>query len=292
MPGADRPGREPGTRSRSDLHQRQCRPYRAANRFCQLGEQTIIKQRARDLATVTGKPRDLRTVNTEFFDALWRRSRLAGPECFNTWPVVQTLLGKDGRRLEIGPGLRPRLPIADTFFVDVSTEALSRLRDRGGHVVLAPATAMPFPDVMFDLLCAFDIVEHVEDDDGCFSELARLAKRGSIMLLSVPLHPSRWSRFDDIVGHYRRYDPIVLADKLEQHGFVIERSAPFGMRPRSSSLASTAMGLLARHPVEGFWVYNNLLFPLAIKGQKPLKLHDGVVASGQFDDVLLLCRRS
>lgn len=231
-------------------------------------------------------------MNTKFFDTLWRHSRLVGPECFNTWPVVQALLGEGGRRLEIGPGLHPRLPIADTFFVDISTEALSRLRDRGGHVALAPVTAMPFPDVTFDLVCAFDIVEHVEDDDVCFSELARLAKPGSVMLLSVPLHPSRWSRFDEIVGHYRRYDPVILADKLQCHGFATERSAPFGMRPRSSSLASIAMDLLARHPVQGFWCYNNLLLPLALKRQKPLQLEDGFEASSQFDDLLLLCRRS
>lgn len=254
--------------------------------------QTTIERPTRNLATETEKTPDLQTANTQFYDALWRRSRLVGPECFNTWPVVQTLLGEGGRRLEIGPGLRPRLPIAGTFFVDISIEALSRLRDGGGYVARAPVTAVPLPDVTFDLVCAFDIVEHVESDDGCFSELARLAKPGSMMLLSVPLHPSRWSRFDDIVGHYRRYDPILLTEKLQRYGFVIERSAPFGMRPRSSSLASIGMDLLARHPVQGFWCYNNLLLPLAIKRQKPLKLFNGVAAANQCDDVLLLCRRS
>jgi len=241
---------------------------------------------------VTGEVPDLRAVNTRFYDTLWRKSRLVGPECFNTWAVVQSLLRESEQRLEIGPGLRPRLPIADTVFIDISAEALSRLRDRGGYVALAPVTAMPFPDATFDLVCAFDIVEHVEADDVCFSELARLAKPGSIMLLSVPLHPSRWSRFDDIVGHYRRYDPTLLTEKLRRYGFVIERSAPFGMRPRSSSLSSIGMDLLARHPAQGFWCYNNLLLPFAIKRQKPLKLCDGVVAADQCDDVLLLCRRS
>jgi len=184
------------------------------------------------------------------------------------------------------------LPIADTVFVDISTEALSRLRDRGGYVALATVTAMPFPDVTFDLVCAFDIVEHVEADDACFSELARLARPGSTMLLSVPLHPSRWSRFDDIVGHYRRYDPTLLTEKLLRYGFVIERSAPFGMRPTSSSLASIGMDLLARYPAQGFWCYNNVLLPLAIKRQKPLTLRSGMAETDQFDDVLLLCRRS
>lgn len=227
-----------------------------------------------------------------FYDALWGRSRLVGPECFNTWPVVQGLAGASGRRLEIGPGLRPRLPIADTFFVDVSTEALARLRDRGGRVSLAPASAMPFPDVTFDLACAFDIVEHIEDDDACFAELARLLRPGGALLLSVPLHPSRWSRFDEIVGHCRRYDPTGLTETLRRHGLAIEQSAAFGMRPRSAALAGLGMDLLARHPAHGFWCYNNLLMPLAIKRQKPLTFETGFVASDQVDDALLICRRS
>jgi len=256
------------------------------------GSRQITSQPERNLPTLTRETPRLRAVNGKFFDALWRKSRLVGPECFNTWPVVQALLGQGGRRLEIGPGLHPRLPIAKTFFIDISAEALSQLRDGGGYVALAPVTAIPFPDVTFDLVCAFDIVEHVEDDDACFSELARSAKPGSIMLLSVPLHPLRWSRFDDIVGHCRRYEPILLAEKLQHYGFVIERSAPFGMRPCSSSLASAAMDLLARHPAQGVWCYNNLLLPLAIKRQKPLEFSDGVVASDQIDGLLLLCRKT
>jgi SAM-dependent methyltransferase len=205
---------------------------------------------------------------------------------------VQVLLGEGRRRLEIGAGLHPRLPIAGTFFVDISKEALSRLRDKGGYAVLAPVTALPFPNAAFDVLCAFDIIEHVENDEACFSELARLAKPGAIMLLSVPLHPARWSRFDEIVGHYRRYDPILLAEKLQQYGFVIDQSAPFGMRPRSSLLAGIAMDFLARHPAQGFWLYNNVLLPVAIKRQRPLKFDNGIVASEQIDGLLLLCRRS
>jgi SAM-dependent methyltransferase len=256
------------------------------------GRLQITSRSESNLATVTGGAPDLRTANTKFYDALWRKSRLVGPECFNTWPVVQTLLGEGPRRLEIGPGLHPRLPVAETFFIDISKEALSRLRERGGYAALAPATALPFPDAAFDLLCAFDIVEHIEDDDACFSELARLARPGSALLLSVPLHASQWSRFDDIVGHYRRYDPMLLTEKLQRHGFEIVRSAPFGMRPRSSSLATFAMDLLARHPAQGFWCYNNLLLPLAVKLQKPLKFGKGIVASDQCDGLFLLCRRS
>ncbi|HEY4172972.1 MAG TPA: methyltransferase domain-containing protein, partial [Rhodopila sp.] len=230
---------------------------------------------------------DLATANRIFYDRLWNRSRLVAPERFNTWPIVQPLLADGGDRLEVAPGLRPRLPIAGTYFADISTHALAKLRLGGGLVTLAAATAIPFPDARFRLLCALDIIEHLDDDDAGFAELSRLAVPGGTLLLSVPLHPSRWSVFDDIVGHRRRYEPDLLAGKLRQHGFSIEGSAPFGMRPRSSRLATYGMNLLARHPAQGFWCYNNLLMPLAIRQQRPLRLTNGLIAADAVDDLLL-----
>ena len=59
--------------------------------------------------------------------------RLERPDGFNTWPLVSGLLGVAPERLEIGPGLRPRLPIAGTHFLDISAPAIERLRARGGQ---------------------------------------------------------------------------------------------------------------------------------------------------------------
>ena len=61
-------------------------------------------------------------------------------------------------RLEIGPGLRPRLPIAGTHLVEVSLPALAPLQAGGGLVTVGEITALPFPDRSFDLVYAFDIV--------------------------------------------------------------------------------------------------------------------------------------
>ncbi len=101
--------------------------------------------------------------NRRFYNGLWSGARLVDPQRFNTWPLVQSLLPVGASRLEVAPGLRPRLPIAGTQFVDISAPALTGLRERGAQVTFGEITALPFGTALFDLVCAFDIIEHVED---------------------------------------------------------------------------------------------------------------------------------
>ena len=80
---------------------------------------------------------ELIKANRGFYESLWADSRLIGADRFNTWPLVQELVAAAPRRLEVAPGLRPRLPIEGTCFVDLSHAALRRLHAAGA----APCTA-------------------------------------------------------------------------------------------------------------------------------------------------------
>jgi SAM-dependent methyltransferase len=239
----------------------------------------------------SGGERALLDENRRFYDGLWSGSRLIEPQRFNTWPLVQSLLQAGVSRLEVAPGLRPRLPIADTQFVDISAPALTLLRSRGAQVILGEVTALPFAAAAFDLVCAFDIIEHVEDEDGALSELSRVARPGATLLLSTPLHPSLWTPFDDLVGHKRRYEPERLADKLVQHHLRLERSAVYGMAPRSSRLLDLGMWWLTHHRERALWWYNHAFMPLGLRFQKALRLTAGMIDTEGVDEVLLVCRR-
>jgi len=230
-------------------------------------------------------------ANRSFYDGMWAQIRLVEPERFNTWPLVRDLVARSRRRLEVAPGLRPRLPIEGTHFVDISEAALSKLRERAASATLRSVTALPFADADFDLVCAFDIVEHVDDDDTTLSELGRVCAPGGILLLSVPLHPSQWTAFDDFVGHRRRYEPAGLVQKLGQHGFVVESSAIHGMQPRSSRLLDFGMWGLTHKRDQAMWLYNRILMPLGILFQKKLSLQPGLIDTTNVDTVLLVCRR-
>ena len=229
--------------------------------------------------------------NRSYYDMLWSDARLIEPQRFNTWPLVQSLLPAAPRRLEVAPGLRPRLPIEGTQFVDISTAAVAKLRERGAEAVLGKVTCLPFAASSFDLVCAFDIIEHVDDDDGALSEVSRTVRPGGAVLVSIPLYAALWTSFDDFVGHKRRYEPPDLLSKLAQHHLTVERSAVFGMQTRSTKLVDFGMWWLLHHRERAMWWYNKVIMQVGLLTQKRLRLESGMIATDGVDEVLLVCRK-
>jgi SAM-dependent methyltransferase len=235
--------------------------------------------------------RAVRELNRRFYDSMWMDARLVEPERFNTWPLVCTLVAQARHRLEVAPGLRPRLPIEGTHFVDISEPALAKLRARAASVRLDSISDLPFADSMFDLVCAFDIVEHVDDDDLALAELSRVCAHGGALLLSVPLHQAHWTAFDEFVGHRRRYEPERLLVKLARNAFSVESSAVFGMQPESSWALDLGMWCLTHRRAQAMWWYNRVMMPLGIRFQKKLELSPGMIDTGKVDEILLVCRK-
>ena len=234
----------------------------------------------------------LAAKNREFYDAFWAKTYLTRPERFNTWPLISALLPAAPQRLEIGPGLRPRLPIVGGHFIDSSAPVIARLNARGGRALSGEITALPYDDGTFDLVAAFDVIEHVEDDARVFAELTRVMKPRGRLLFSVPLHPARWTTFDDFVGHARRYAPAVLLAQLASHGLVIEKSGVFGMQSNNPRLLNFAVQGLTRHHTIAVRCYNWLFFPLGMLLQQRLHMAAGLIDLAAVDEVLLVCRRA
>jgi SAM-dependent methyltransferase len=233
---------------------------------------------------------ELIRANRGFYESLWAAARLIGPERFNTWPLLRVLSAAAPRRLEVAPGLRPRLPLDGTCFVDLSHAALQRLHASGANAVHGMIGALPCADRSFELICALDILEHVADDDSALAELARVATPGASVLLSVPLHPEAWTAFDDFVGHCRRYEPAQIVARLARHGFTIEQSAVYGMQPKSSRLLDLGQWYLTHKRERAMWWYNRVFMPLGLHFQKPLQWRDGLGDTQGVDELLLRCR--
>lgn len=237
-------------------------------------------------------PRDLTEVNRDFYDALWADTYVERPERFNTWGLVAGFLPQSSVRLEVGPGLRPRLPLHGTDFIDLSATAVARLNALGGCAVEGEITALPFAAGRFDLVAAFDVIEHVDDDRRVFGELSRVLKPGGVLLCSVPLHASHWTSFDACVGHARRYDPAALRRLLAEHGFVIEQSAVFGMQPNNVRLLDYGVRMLTHRRRQAMRWYNRVFMPLGMLFQKKLKFFPGLLDTEGVHEVALVCRRA
>lgn len=230
--------------------------------------------------------------NSRFYDAFWSKTYLTRPQRFNTWPLISALLPTSRRRLEIGPGLRPRLPLAGTHFLDLSPLVVARLIAGGGIARTGEITALPFADDSFQLVTAFDVIEHVEDDQLVFGELTRILKPDGRLVFSVPLHPAHWTAFDDYVGHARRYEPDALRTLIASHGLVVEKSAVFGMQSNNPHLLRFAVDGLTRHPIAASRCYNWLFFPLGLLLQQRLKFTEGLMDLTNVHEVILVCHRT
>jgi SAM-dependent methyltransferase len=88
------------------------------------------------------------------------------------------------------------------------------------------ARKIPFEDE-FDLIGAFDVLEHIKEDEIVLSEMHRAVHNEGGIVLSVPQHPWLWSQADDYAHHVRRYDAQELKTKVERVGFKVVRMTSF-----------------------------------------------------------------
>jgi SAM-dependent methyltransferase len=75
------------------------------------------------------------------------------------------------------------------------------------------------PDESFDYLFAFEVLEHIEDDEGALREWAKKLRPGGRLLVSVPAHARKFGRSDDMVGHVRRYERKGMERLMTISGF-------------------------------------------------------------------------
>ncbi len=159
----------------------------------------------------------------KYYNALWSNSKVVEPSSWALWDTIRAYTAGGGQFLEIGAGTRPRLPITGSFFLDLSARAMEALSNRAAHCAAGSAEALPFPDESFDLICAFEIVEHVPNDRAVLLEARRALKGGCRFVFSVPLHMAYWTGHDELAGHVRRYDPSELNSLLNECGLPIEK---------------------------------------------------------------------
>jgi SAM-dependent methyltransferase len=155
----------------------------------------------------------------KMYDRFWDRGSILKPTIWSLWEIIKDFEGK--RNLEIGAGNCPRIPVQGGYFLDTSSEAVEKLKLAGGTSIVGDVTALPFENNYFDLIAAFEILEHVENDEKAFSEIARALKPAGFFLFSVPLKQDLFTKLDLFAGHKRRYEIARLESLLSKNGFKI-----------------------------------------------------------------------
>lgn len=140
-----------------------------------------------------------------------------------------------GSFLEVGCGTgfvlkgvsetRPRMRLAGSeIFSDGLVSARARLP--GVDLYQMDARHIPF-EREFDVIGAFDVLEHIDEDDAVLRQMFRATRPGGGLLVTVPQHRFLWSAIDEHSMHKRRYSRAELRGKVEQAGFRIQRMISF-----------------------------------------------------------------
>ncbi len=146
--------------------------------------------------------------------------------------TLQRRFGPRGRLAicDVGCGTGRNMQLLERFGDVVGVEpegpglAICRRRGLGPErVVAGSATQIPYPDASFDLVTAFDVLEHVDDDHEALTEIRRVLRPHGHLLLTVPAYRFLWSVHDESLGHRRRYVASEVHSKLNNAGFVVVR---------------------------------------------------------------------
>jgi SAM-dependent methyltransferase len=94
--------------------------------------------------------------------------------------------------------------------------------ERGIAVLRGDATRLPVAPATLDLVVAFDVLEHIDDDKAAAAGVFEALRPGGTFLVAVPCDPRLWSAHDVAVGHVRRYTRPELVDLLQGAGFTLD----------------------------------------------------------------------
>jgi len=139
------------------------------------------------------------------------------------------------RYLEIGcgtgyvlAGVAQAYPAATLVGSEIFSVGLPYAASRAKTAELLQMDARQIPYVEeFDVIGAFDVLEHIEEDEVVLSAMLRAVRPGGGVAITVPQHPLLWSTADESACHVRRYRVGELREKVVRAGFKLEFETSF-----------------------------------------------------------------
>jgi SAM-dependent methyltransferase len=141
--------------------------------------------------------------------------------------------------------------------------ATRRVAPRGGTVVNGTVNDLE-PGRTFDLVCAFEVLEHIEDDVSALTHWTGRLAPGGHVLLSVPADAERFGPLDELAGHFRRYDEAAISAVARDAGLTV--------------VSTTRYGWPLSYALEGV---RNLLGATRARAQREVGIEERTAASGR-----------
>lgn len=123
---------------------------------------------------------------------------------------------RNARILEIGCGTGHNLAMLEEFGHVDALELDEEVRSVAEQRLGRPVMRSPLPELAgvpehhYDIIGAFDVIEHVDDDQAALASVASRLKPGGKLFMTVPAHPWMWSAHDVVNHHKRRYSRRAL----------------------------------------------------------------------------------
>ena len=110
--------------------------------------------------------------------------------------------------------------------IDLTYSGLAYARRQGERLVAqASATALPFPERLFDIVTSFDVIYALDDDGAAraLQEMYRVMRPGGYLVLNVAALPALRGNHSVLGGEVQRYTRPALRDHLQRAGFTVKR---------------------------------------------------------------------
>lgn len=155
----------------------------------------------------------------------WHRNKKA---------LLQLLLKKESKfltsnskALDVGCGTGMLLNIMNkkmkAYGIDNQPLAIKFCKEKGlKNIKKGNSEELGFRSNQFDLITMFDVLEHTNEDK-TIKEVNRILRKNGLVFITVPAYQWMWSKWDEILGHHKRYTSEELKALLQENGFKIKK---------------------------------------------------------------------
>jgi SAM-dependent methyltransferase len=111
-------------------------------------------------------------------------------------------------------------------FFDIALLPLKQYKSRGKlwHPFCGDINYLPYRNHSFDFITALDVLEHLENDERAIEEISRILQGKGIAVITVPHRNKYYTRQDEIIGHYRRYEIDQVVSLFRKYGLKLIRT--------------------------------------------------------------------